>query len=324
MMNKRKDNQIMLGFLVQKPGVLSLIQDSGRFGHAQMGLTQGGPADKEAFYWANRLCNNDVDVAMIEVSVGGIEVLAQLDTVIAVTGAKMKLSINAKEVPMWRSHQIKAGDLITLDYAQSGLRSYLAVKGGFKIKESFGSVSTVCREGVGGLKGSKLLKDDLLPCDEYKFFETDYSLMLPAEQVPHYGQSARLRTIPSYQQQHFNSFEQRLFYSSEYSVSSDSDRMGYRLKGQAINCEVSGILSEGICHGAIQIPADGQPIVLLNDRQTIGGYPKIGSVISIDTNKLAQLRPSDKVHFEPISIEKANNLFHLSRHKSKAVTLLKC
>ncbi|TPH13954.1 biotin-dependent carboxyltransferase family protein [Litorilituus lipolyticus] len=315
---------LALGFLVKKPGVLSLLQDSGRYGYAQMGLTQGGPADKEAFYWANRLCENNADAAVIEVSVGGIELLAQLDTVLAVTGAVMKLCINSQEMALWRSHHIKAGDTITLDYAQTGLRCYVAVKGGFMVKASFGSVSTVCRESIGGLSGDKLSKNEILPYVEHKALANETLCLLPEQQIPQYGHSAILRTIPSYQQHHFSAFEQRLFYSSEYTVSSDCDRMGYRLQGRAIHSEVSGILSEGICHGAVQIPADGQPIVLINDRQTIGGYPKIGSVISSDTNKLAQLRPTDKVRFTPISMEKAHNIFHLACNKSHKIELLKC
>jgi len=320
----KQNGGLALGFLVKKPGALSLLQDSGRYGYAKMGLTQGGPADKEAFYWANRLCENNADAAVIEVSVGGIELLAQLDTVLAVTGAPMKLLINSQEKPLWRTHRIKAGDTIALDYAQTGLRSYVAVKGGFTVKPSFGSVSTVCRESIGGLTGDKLSKNEILPYAEHKALVNENLYMLAEQHIPQYGHSAILRTIPSYQQHHFSAFEQRLFYSSEYNVSSECDRMGYRLQGRAIHSDISGILSEGICHGAVQIPADGQPIVLINDRQTIGGYPKIGSVISSDTNKLAQLRSSDKVRFEPISMEKAHNIFHLARNKNHKIKLLKC
>ena len=134
----------------------------------------------------------------------------------------------------------------------------------------------------------------------------------------------RLHTVPSYQQRHFTSYQQRLFFSTEYTVSKSFDRMGYRLEGQAITCDVEGILSEGICHGAVQIPADGQPIVLLNDRQTIGGYPKIGAVSSVDTAKLGQLNQGGKVHFEPISMEQAHNIFHLNLSGFNRTELVTC
>ncbi len=300
---------LLLGFLIKKPGMLSLLQDGGRFGSFNIGLTNGGPVDKPAFHWANRLCGNELDMTTVEVTIGGLILIAQLDNIISVTGADMPLLINGKHKELWQSHQVKAGDTIKLGYAKSGLRCYLAVSGGFIINTSFGSSATVCREGVGGLAGRRLVENDIVP---YYQKNSNKQLKLAKQYRPNYQDDVVLRTIPSYQQQHFSSQQQRLFFSSEYSVSKHYDRMGYRLEGKAIKPNVDGILSEGICHGAVQIPSDGQPIVLLNDRQTIGGYPKIGSVIALDTAKLAQLGQGRKVHFEPISMEKAHNIFHLN------------
>ena len=201
----------------------------------------------------------------------------------------------------------------------------MAVVGGFDISPSFGSTATVCREGVGGLHGGKLLADDVLACTQNSTqTRLNKNLLLEDKSTPIYGDEVVLHTIPSYQQHHFSSHQQRLFFSHEYSVSKSFDRMGYRLEGQAIKCDIEGILSEGICHGAVQIPADGQPIVLLNDRQTIGGYPKIGSVSSIDTAKLGQLNQGGKVRFEPISMEQAHNLFHLNLSRFNRTELVKC
>jgi biotin-dependent carboxylase-like uncharacterized protein len=298
-------SNIRLGFIVKRSGVLSLIQDEGRFGAFHMGLTNGGPIDKQAFHWANRLCSNNLNVSAIEVSVGGFAVIAQVDTVIAVTGAKMPLTINGQIKELWRSYKVQAGDLIELGHTNEGVRSYFAVDGGFDITPSFGSSSTVCREGIGGLKGTKLSVNDILPCET----TTHARLVKLSEQdQPKYCNELRLRIIPSYQHQHFSSFQQKLFYSSEYKVGKSYDRMGYRLEGPKIICDIDGILSEGICSGAVQIPKDGQPIVLMNDRQTIGGYPKIGSVISLDTAKLGQLAQGGKIRFEAISMEKARKL----------------
>jgi biotin-dependent carboxylase-like uncharacterized protein len=298
-----------LGFLIKKPGMLSLLQDGGRFGSYNIGLTNGGPLDKQAFYWANRLCGNELDVTAIEVSIGGLILIAQLDTIISVTGANTPLLINGKAKELWHSHQVKAGDTIELGYATSGLRCYLAVSGGFTIEASFGSSATVCRERIGGLTGEKLKANDIV---SYQHKVSSTKLKLAKQHRPNYDEDVVLRTIPSYQQQHFSSHQQRLFFSSEYSVSQYCDRMGYRLDGKVIEADIEGILSEGICHGAVQITSDGQPIVLLNDRQTIGGYPKIGSVIALDTAKLAQSGQGRKVRFEPISMEKAHNIFHLN------------
>jgi biotin-dependent carboxylase-like uncharacterized protein len=314
--------------LVTKPGMLSLLQDGGRYGAFNVGLTNGGPLDKTAFHWANRLCGNELNSTAIEVSIGGLAVVASADTIIAVTGATMPLTINGQEKELWRSYLVKAGDSIELGYATSGSRCYLAVYGGFTIPNSFGSTATVCREKVGGLdgNGNKLLVNDVLPFNT-RNFDADQSVKLfklSEDKQPQYNSEIVLRTILSYQQCHFSAIQQGLFFSREYKVSARCDRMGYRLEGKAIQSNIDGILSEGICHGAVQIPSDGQPIVLLNDRQTIGGYPKIGAVIALDTAKLAQAKQGDKVHFEPISMEYAHNLSHLALSLFNRTQLIEC
>jgi len=309
------------GFLVKQPGMLSLIQDAGRFGAFNIGLTNGGPVDLLAFHWANRLCCNALNATAIEISIGGLTLTAQVDTTLAVTGANMPLTINGETKALWRSYHVKAGDVIALGFASEGVRCYLAVAGGFNITPSFGSTATVCREGVGGLHGGKLLTGDVLTC---AYTPAKQNLLLEDEFITEYTDEIILHTIPSYQQQHFSSHQQRLFFSNEYTVSKNFDRMGYRLTGQAVTCDIEGILSEGICHGAVQIPADGQPIILLNDRQTIGGYPKIGAVSSIDTAKLGQLNQGGKVRFEPISMEQAHNLYHLNLSRFNRTELVAC
>ena len=312
---------LAIGFLVKHSGMLSLIQDAGRFGAFNIGLTNGGPLDLQAYQWANRLCANELNATAIEISVGGLALIAQLDTTIAVTGANMPLTINGQVKDLWRSYHVKAGDVIELGYASEGVRSYFAVADGLTIAESFGSTSTVCREGVGGLTGEKLKTGDILPCSSQN---RKQNLVLSDKFRPKYMSEVVLHTVPSYQQQYFSSHQQRLFFSCEYQVSKHFDRMGYRLEGQKISCDIEGVLSEGICHGAVQIPADGQPIVLMNDRQTIGGYPKIGAVSSIDSAKLGQLGQKGKVRFEPISMEQAHNLYHLNLSRFKRTELNIC
>ena len=302
----------MSGFLVKQPGLLTLIQDAGRYGQHRIGLTNGGPLDSEAFKWANRLCSNDLDATGLEVSIGGLVLEAQVDTALAVTGADMPFKINGQDVARWCTHKIKAGDKIELGFATSGSRAYLAVAGGFTISQSFSSTATVTREAVGGLSGDKLKQGDLLPCQAHLPIRL---LALPEAEQPDYNADVTLRVILGYQHHTFDSVQQRLFFSSEYVLSSRADRMGFRLEGQPIKSQLNGILSEGICHGAIQIPADGQPIVLLNDRQTIGGYPKIGSVIARDTAQLSQRMPGAKIHFEEISLEKAHNINCLAQRR---------
>lgn len=298
-----------MSFRVVQGGILSLLQDSGRIGQHRIGLTTGGPLDPDAFNWCNRLLQNPAGSTAIEVSFGGLQIEAQVDTYICVTGASMPLRINKVQKDLWHVHQVSAGDIIALDFAEEGCRSYLGVADGFAVTPSFGSTATVVREGIGGLNGDKLKVNDSLPCPAT---EQRRQLYLTKNHQPHYQNIATVRVIPGYQQAHFNRLQQRLFFSHAYTVSDRCDRMGYRLEGPPIACDIQGILSEGICYGAIQIPADGQPIVLLNDRQTIGGYPKIGSALSIDAAHLAQLKPGGIVHFAPISHHAAHNALHLA------------
>ena len=309
------------GFTVIAPGILSLLQDGGRFGKQQIGLTTGGPLDSFAFVVANRLCHNQDDSCAIEVSIGGLTLESSIDTCIALTGAKLGIKVNGQDQPQWQSIAIKAGDKISIGFASeknSGCRAYLAVAGGFNVVKQFGSNATVCREGIGGLQGSALQKSEVLPCEATQH---KTRLKLKDQQRPSYSEQVHLRVILGYQQDHFDAVKKALFFSSEYTVSDLCDRMGYRLEGAKVNADIDGILSEGICLGAIQVPADGQPIVLMNDRQTIGGYPKIGSVFTPDLAKLAQLSAGGKIQFSALDINDAHQEFLLAQRQLKQLTL---
>ncbi|MGK0399572.1 MAG: biotin-dependent carboxylase-like uncharacterized protein [Gammaproteobacteria bacterium] len=307
----------MSHFIVKQPGLLTLIQDRGRYGAHNLGLTNGGPLDPLAFDWANRLLGNQINDTCLEVSFGGLTLESQVDSSIAITGAEVACKVNGKVIEQWRSYAIKKNDLLEFGYTAAGVRAYLAVSGGFKIPPSFGSSATVVREKVGGLNGDKLQTGDVLPCSPES---TGRCLSVAEADRPQYGNQAILRVVLGYQQLAFETLQKYKFFSSNYNVTDRSDRMGFRLEGEAIHTDMVGMLSEGICHGAIQIPADGQPIVLMNDRQTIGGYPKIGSVIPIDTAKLAQLQPGSSIKFEEISLEEAHNIhtLHQFRYQNSA------
>jgi biotin-dependent carboxylase-like uncharacterized protein len=298
----------MTGLVVKQPGVLSLLQDNGRFGFHRLGLTNGGPLDAGAFNWANRLCENSPGTTALELTVGGLVVEVQQPVRLAVTGANADLSINGNAVDMWRTHCLEPGDSLKVGYASQGLRLYLAVTGGFSVEPQFGSTATVVREGVGGLCGRSLEAGDRLHCEAFEASDSSSNWRLESGLRPRYRQEATLRMVPGYQQAQFSEESRARFFSSEYEVTNQSDRMGYRLKGPVITAQVDGVLSEGICHGAVQVPPDGQPIVLLNDRQTIGGYPKIGSVLALDTARLAQLRAGARVRFEAVSIDEARKI----------------
>lgn len=300
----------MNGFAVRQPGLLSLLHDRGRYGAHNLGLTTGGPLDGLAFDWANRMLGNDANATCIEISFGGLVLEACLDTSFVITGAQAPCKLNDEPIEQWCTHDIDKGSKLEIGFTIAGTRCYLAVSGGFDIRPSFGSTSTVVREKIGGIRGDKLQAGDQLPCSAARLAKHCF---LDVANRPVYADFAELRVVPGYQQAAFSPLLQWRFFNSEYRLSERCDRMGFRLEGETVHSDMVSMLSEGICHGAIQIPADGQPIVLMNDRQTIGGYPKIGAVIAIDTAKLSQLSPGSRVRFEAISLEQAHNIHCLER-----------
>tara|TARA_R110002153_G_scaffold124543_3_gene270945 strand:+ start:48742 stop:49698 length:957 start_codon:yes stop_codon:yes gene_type:complete len=307
-------------FEVVHPGILTTFQDLGRFGQSHLGLTSGGPADKQAYLWANRLLNNSENCPVLEVNFGGLKLIAKTSTTIAVTGANAPLTINGQVKETWRSHQVNLDDLIEIGYATEGCRTYLAVFEGFLVTPQFNSVATVIREKVGGTNGSAVAAGELL---FYKPTPRQTLYALKAKDIPRYADPLTVQVVTGYQHALFERVELAKFFSNEYQVSAQCDRMGYRINGPAIQSGISQLLSEGICKGAIQIPPDGQPIILSVDRQTIGGYPKLGSVLSLDLDLLMQSSQGAKMHFEPISIHCAHTRLHLAKAKYKETKLIK-
>ena len=296
-------------FCVVKPGVMTLIQDLGRFGYQAQGLTTGGPMDEYAARWANGLLGNDPDAALLEVTLGNLVLTAEHDTVMVVTGADMPLKVNDIAVATWRTIAIRSGDVIALGWARSGQRCYVAVSGGLNLPKEFGSVATVVREKVGGLSGGKLVAGDKIPFQPLSVLQLSQPMkMAPLTAIPNYHQSIQIRVIVGCQFEQFSLADQERFFQSTYTLTADSDRMGFRLSGPALQAAGPVMLSEGIAFGAIQIPPDGQPIIMMKDRQTLGGYPKIGAVLPLDAFRLSQMKTGAQIRFAPVSIVDAQAL----------------
>ena len=308
----------MSNFKVLQEGILSIIQDEGRFGFNHLGITNSGPMDRESFYWANKLCGNNLGDPAIEITVGGLELLSNVSTSIAITGARIPTQVNDKKIGMWQTIKIAEGDIIKFGYMKNGMRSYLAAAGGFNVKKTFNSTATSVRESLGGIHqdGKPLQRSDLIPC-KCENIITPYECAKKPHRIINQLQDSTtvMRVVLGYQAKDFSDLQQNIFFNSEYTISDRNDRMGIRMLGPEIKSKRANMLSEGICLGAIQIPQDGQPIVLMNDRQTIGGYPKIGSIISDDLDKLSQLNQGDKIKFQQISTEKAHNLLSLRKFR---------
>ena len=302
---------------VTHPGLYCCVQDLGRFGQNHLGLTTGGCHDQYAFKVANALVGNPSNSPALELTLGGFraEVLAPIT--IALTGPNNEFTINNKRQALWQNIQVARGDVIEIATPHIGLRHTLAISGGVKAQSHFTSVSTVMREGLGcKIEANTLIKQQAPRFTKQK--------RLPANLIPNYCQNTPLNMVLALQHHEFSAADINRFLSSSYTVTGQSDRMGYRIQGAALESPTGARFSEGINLGAIQVPADGQPIVLLNDRQTIGGYPKLGSVISLDTAKLAQLTPGAKVHFEEVTIDDAHSLHLLHRQKRESTELISC
>lgn len=290
----------MSGLQVISSGMLTLIQDLGRFGVARHGLSAGGPADLHAHCWANKLLDNPVNASVLEITMGNACFQALEDTLLSLTGAETNAQIDGETISTWRSFLLRKGQTLKLGYAKTGFRCYLAVAGGFDVPKMFGSSATVVRNQLGGLEqtsGRAIQKGDILPVSYLSTPKAEKFNWTPRSFIPKYANEVSLAVIESYQSHLFSRLAKQTFYAKPYEISDKSDRMGIRLQGNEVSTGMSGVISEGIAYGSIQFPSNGQPIILLNDRQTLGGYPKIGCVSKMSLMKLAQARPGSVIHF---------------------------
>jgi biotin-dependent carboxylase-like uncharacterized protein len=298
---------------IQNAGTLSLLQDLGRHGFQNIGVTPGGPMDAYAFHWANRLLDNSPTASQIEITMGPFQATFMESTSFSLCGAKVVAKLNGKTIACWQSWQAESGDVLEIGYPIKGLRTYLAVKDGFKVATTLGSVSTVVRDQFGGLnkQGDKLSSGDLLP---YDGIVQTYQRKVPKQFIPLFSKVLQIGVLPTYQFHKFSSQARDTFFTQLYTVTPQIDRMGYRLSGPAVNVKSQSFVSEGIALGAIQIPANGQPIVLMRDRQTIGGYPKMGCVCQRDLALLTQATPGTKIQFFIQDIYEAEADLHIKQH----------
>ncbi len=288
----------LMSFKVIKSSFLHTIQDYGRINHGEHGISQSGAMDEHAYCWSNYLLANHSNDAVIEITFGGLVLESQINTFVALTGAELDFKINDKPVQMWLGVQIHKGDILSLDNLKSGIRSYLAVKGGFDTPVLFDSRSVNLREHIG----TELIAGDVIPCKKYS--EIAYRIM-PKKYIPNYKQDIVLRLLPTYQFNDFDIKQRDLFFKQDYSITNISDRIGCRLNGTPIMSKKKQMISEGISYGSVEISTDGLPIILLKDAPSIGGYPKIGTVFTLDLAKLAQRQTNAKLRFELIDIPQA-------------------
>lgn len=301
---------------VLRPGLLSTFQDRGRHGFQHLGVPVGGAMDLRAHALANLIAGNGLDTATLEITLMGPTLRFDAPACIALAGADLSPTLNDIPVPLGRPVVVRSGDVLSFGARRSGVRCYLAWHGGIALTPALGSCSTYLRGRIGGFHGRALQKGDVLPlnrrlredaCDELEADLDDLRIYLPATLAP--NRRHRLRVMRGPHTDLFTDEAVHTFFRHGYVIANESDRMGYRLQGPHLTLkEERQLLSEGATLGSVQVPADGQPIVLMADRQSIGGYPKIGHVATVDLPQLAQSLPGETLHFKEISVEQAQLL----------------
>ena len=291
---------------------LATIQDSGRIGWRKFGVPVSGPMDTFAFHAANKLVGNDLNCAVIEIGLGDVTLRALHDCVIAVAGVGYGVSIYVWDFPLWSSYYVRAGWTIRLNKLDSGMWAYLAIAGGIQTQSVLDSASTNLRGRFGGLNGRQLQVGDVLKSRNPSGSLHDLAArILPLDVLPADSDNPVVDMIMGPQEKYFTDESIATFMSQEYTVSNTSDRMGYRLEGGALKHRSKAeLISEGMTMGAIQVPASGQPIVMMADSPTTGGYPKIGTVVSADLPLLAQCVPGrSKIRFRETTVAKAQRKY---------------
>ncbi|MFD1065966.1 5-oxoprolinase subunit C family protein [Oceanobacillus locisalsi] len=310
---------------VLKPGMLTTVQDNGRFGYLNQGVLQSGAMDPVAMRTANLLIGNDEMEAVLELTISGPEIHFKEDALIAVTGGGMHPMVNGKTFYLGSPIYIPGGHVLSFKPTGSGMRAYLAIAGGLDIPERMHSKSTYLRAGFGGYQGRALQKGDLLQiqkASERIAKRKDILAEKAGGQACAPGWRANdlriddqdrytIRAFPGTHFERFTNESKKTFFSEAYALSTQADRMGFHFQSEnkLILEEAFNVLSEAVAFGTVQVPNEGKPMVLMADRQTTGGYPRIAQVAVVDLPKLAQLRTNETVHFDQITFSKAEELY---------------
>ncbi len=290
-------------------GLLTTVQDLGRRGYQRYGIPVCGALDPVSLRIANVLVGNPEGEAGLEITALGPTVRFTSDSVVALVGADFSIDVNGSEVRTWESVEVSAGSVLSIGAASDGLRAYLAIAGGVDVPPVMNSRSTDLKGEFGGYEGRPLRDGDSLPVGDSPHVANWSQRGLPPgiSRQPTFGQVFQVRIVLGPQDVEFTQHGVETMLTSEYTVTADSDRMGYRLEGAEIAHERGpDIVSDGTALGSIQVPGSGQPIILLADRGTTGGYTKIATVIAPDIGLLSQALPGAKIRFVAVSVEEAH------------------
>ena len=297
-----------MGVRILKGGMMTTVQDMGRTGYQSQGFSVAGVMDVRSFRIANLLLDNPENEAVLEFTLIGPTLEFTSSTIIAITGGDFQPTLNGEPAPMYTALYINKGDILKFGSARTGSRGYIAFSSYLKIPVVMGSRCTNMKSSLGGFKGRKLQAND---CFQFRIKRRYLPFFLSRKlELNEFDQeSATLRVVMGPQDDLFTKQGIETFLNSEYTVTSDFDRMGCRLEGPFIASKNgSDIISDGIAFGSVQVPSHGKPIILLSDRQTTGGYAKIATVASVDIPKLVQRKTDHKIRFQAITVEEAQRL----------------
>lgn len=293
-----------------KPGLLTTIQDRGRFYYQRWGVPVAGAMDEYALRVGNMLVGNNEGECCLEITLLGPEIEFLEPGVVAITGADLGANLDNRYCEPWKAFNVKKGEVFKFTGIRNGCRAYLAAAGGFKVPSVMGSKSTFLRAKIGGMDGRALQEGDELDIN-FPIFTNNLSCKTVPEKyryIPRYPQIVRVILGPQ-----VDAFTQKginTFLNSKYMITHESDRMGCRLEGPKIeHTDKPDIISDGITAGSIQVPGNGQPIIMMADRQTTGGYAKIATVITPDLWKLAQAKPGDSIGFISVTLSQAHDAY---------------
>lgn len=304
-------------FEVIQPGAYTTVQDRGRFGYQQFGVPVCGVVDSFAYRLANALVGNFQGQAVLEATIFGPTLKVLNQGLIAVTGGNLLPLLNNSPLPMWESVAVQPDDILQFKGVKNGCRAYIAVAGGIDVPKVMGSRSTYVAGKIGGINGRPLAAGDRLNKGEGIGKAGD---RITSDLIPIYSHDIEIRVILGPQDDYFSEGIDK-FFASTFKVSTKADRMGYRLEGSQImqrEAIEKSIISEPSVPGGIQVPPDGQPIILLVE-QTVGGYTKIATVISSDIGKVGQAKPGDQIHFRQVEIDKAHQILKEEEEKIEVI-----
>jgi biotin-dependent carboxylase-like uncharacterized protein len=305
-----------MGIRVESPGLFTTVQDAGRFGEYDIGMPPSGAMDLFSYEVGNYLVGNDPGAAGLEITYLGPRLAFTAPAVIAITGADMPPRINGEEAAVWKTLPVEEGDVLSFDYLKDGARSYLAVAGGIDVPEFLGSRSTYTLIGLGGHEGRALQEGDELRIGASADGASLVGSAVAREHIPVYSASDEIRVIVGMCSYRLTGASLQGFLETEWTVTPDANRTGYRMQGGELEfvereqpagagSDPANVVDLGYPVGSIQVPGGVEPIVLMNDAVTGGGYATIGTVISVDRDRLAQTKTNDPVRFRSVALDEA-------------------